>query len=115
MTCPVSNLVFSTTRGEEVRTLIRKYFQLHKLSERRLYELAHKHCGHQPNWQIGLDRVSKEVCTACSTSRMPAPSQEEPKLTSPYQPTCRDSDRCQESGKPIVSGDASKVSENHMV
>jgi plasmid replication initiation protein len=43
--------------GREVLTLNRKYFQLDGGLERRLYELARKHCGQQPRWAVGLARL----------------------------------------------------------
>ena len=40
---------------KHVLTLSRKYFRLRRSLERRLYELARKHCGHQRGWRIGLE------------------------------------------------------------
>lgn len=53
----LSDWVFNAIRGEEVLTLNRQYFQLRKPLERRLYELARKHCGQQQSWQIGLEKL----------------------------------------------------------
>jgi plasmid replication initiation protein len=53
----LSDWVFNAIRGEEVLTLNRQYFQLRKPLERRLYELARKHCGQQRSWQIGLEKL----------------------------------------------------------
>jgi len=53
----LSDWVFNAIRGEEVLTLNRQYFQLRKPLERRLYELARKHCGQQKSWQIGLEKL----------------------------------------------------------
>lgn len=39
----------------EVLTLSRDYLNLSKPIDRRLYEIARKHCGHQPEWTINLD------------------------------------------------------------
>lgn len=47
-------------QGREVLTLNRDYFRLSSSIERRLYELARKHCGHQPTWTIGLDLLHKK-------------------------------------------------------
>lgn len=41
----------------EVLTLDRDYFRLRGGIERRLYELARKHCGAQARWAVGLDTV----------------------------------------------------------
>jgi hypothetical protein len=49
-----------TERGypvKEMLTLNRRYFQLGKPLERRLYELARKHCGQQSEWKIGLEKL----------------------------------------------------------
>lgn len=40
-----------------VLTLNKEYFRLRKPLERRLYELARKHCGNQPKWQCGLKKL----------------------------------------------------------
>ncbi len=36
------------------------YFSLRKSLERRLYELARKHCGNQPKWTIGIGRLARK-------------------------------------------------------
>ena len=53
----LSDWVFNAIEGREVLTLNRRYFQLRKPLERRLYELARKHCGHQKEWRIGLEKL----------------------------------------------------------
>lgn len=53
----LSDWVFNAIEGHEVLTLNRRYFQLRKPLERRLYELARKHCGHQSEWRIGLEKL----------------------------------------------------------
>lgn len=53
----LSDWVFNAIRGKEVLTLNRRYFQLRKPLERRLYELARKHCGQQDIWKIGLEKL----------------------------------------------------------
>ena len=37
------------------------YFKLRKPTERRLYELARKHCGNQVAWKIGIDRLKIKI------------------------------------------------------
>lgn len=39
----------------EVLTIDRAYFRLRGSLDRRLYEIARKHCGNQPKWVVGLD------------------------------------------------------------
>ena len=64
----LSDWVFNAIRGQEVLTLNRRYFQLRKPLERRLYELARKHCGQQSSWQIGLEKL-KEKTGSSSTPK----------------------------------------------
>lgn len=47
--------------NKNVLTLHRQYFQLRKPLERRLYELARKHCGTQSVWRIGLDKLQHKT------------------------------------------------------
>jgi plasmid replication initiation protein len=46
--------LFDAVLAKEVLTLNRDYFRLDGGLERRLYELARKHCGHQSQWKIGM-------------------------------------------------------------
>lgn len=41
----------------------KEYFRLEKGLERRLYELARKHCGNQASWKIGLSKLSDKCGT----------------------------------------------------
>jgi plasmid replication initiation protein len=50
----LSNWFYHALIGREVLTINRDYFRLRKTLERRLYELARKHCGRQKEWSIGL-------------------------------------------------------------
>lgn len=50
----LSNWVFNALKANEVLTLHRDYFRLRKPLERRIYELARKHCGQQLEWKISL-------------------------------------------------------------
>jgi hypothetical protein len=56
----LSDWVFNAIKGEEVLTLHPDYFRLSKPLERRVYELARKHCGKQPSWQISLETLFKK-------------------------------------------------------
>ncbi|WP_437186709.1 replication initiator protein A [Planctomicrobium sp. SH668] len=62
----LSDWVFSAIKSKEVLTLHRDYFRLRKPIERRMYELARKHCGHQSEWRISLDLLRKK-CGSGST------------------------------------------------
>jgi len=49
------------TKERRVLTVNRDYFQLTGGIERRLYELARKHCGDQASWSISLPRLAEKV------------------------------------------------------
>lgn len=57
----LSDWVFNAIESREVLTLHRSYFRLRKPIERRLYELARKHCGRKPEWRISLDLLRRKV------------------------------------------------------
>jgi plasmid replication initiation protein len=61
----VSGWFYNALIGKEVLTINREYFRLRKPLERRLYELARKHCGRQPEWKVGLE-ILKDKCGALS-------------------------------------------------
>ena len=65
----LSDWVFNAIRGEEVLTLHRDYFRLSKPLERRVYELARKHCGRQPTWQISIEILLKKSGSQSSIKR----------------------------------------------
>ena len=56
----LSEWVFNAIRSQEVLTLHPDYFRLGKPLERRVYELARKHCGRQRTWQISLELLFKK-------------------------------------------------------
>lgn len=64
----LSDWVFSAIQSREVLTLHRNYFRLRKPLERRMYELARKHCGHQSEWRISLE-VLQRKCGSASSAR----------------------------------------------
>jgi len=51
----LSKWLFAAIKAGEVLTLDRAYFRIRKPLERRLYELARKHCGRQRKWQVSLE------------------------------------------------------------
>lgn len=53
----LSDWVFNAIQSNEVLTLHRDYFRLRKPIERRLYELARKHCGQQAQWRISVQKL----------------------------------------------------------
>jgi hypothetical protein len=60
----LSYWVFNAVAAREVLTLSRDYFRLRKPLERRLYELARKHCGQQDEWVISLELLKKKCGSA---------------------------------------------------
>jgi Replication initiator protein A len=64
----LSDWVFQAVEAQEVLTLDRRYFQLAKPLERRLYELARKHVGQQVNFKIGLEKL-RNKCGSQSTTK----------------------------------------------
>ena len=51
----LSDWLYRAALEYKVLTLNPNYFSLSQALERRLYELARKHCGDQPWWEVGLD------------------------------------------------------------
>jgi len=56
--------LFRAVMAKSVLTLSRDYFRLRKPLERRVYELARKHCGHQPEWRISLSVLAHKSGSA---------------------------------------------------
>lgn len=57
----VSDWFYNSLLGREVLTIHRDYFRLRKPLERRLYEIARKHCGNQHRWTISLSALHKKT------------------------------------------------------
>ena len=62
----LSDWVFNAIKQNEVLTLHRDYFRLRKPLERRMYEIARKHCGKQREWKISLEKLQLK-CGSNST------------------------------------------------
>jgi replication initiator protein A len=60
----LSDWLFRAVLSKSVLTLSRDYFRLRKPLERRVYELARKHCGRQPGWTISVDTLLKKSGSA---------------------------------------------------
>lgn len=65
----LSDWVFNAIRHNEVLTLHPDYFRLRKPLERRVYEIARKHCGHQAVWKISFDLLLKKTGSQSSMKR----------------------------------------------
>ena len=68
MEIKLSGWVFNAIRSKEVLTLSRDYFRLRKPLERRMYEIARKHCGAKQEWKIGLPKL-KLKCGSNSSDK----------------------------------------------
>lgn len=62
----LSEWFYQSILGKEVLTINRDYFRLGKALERRLYEIARKHCGNSPNWQINLKHLKEKTGSTSS-------------------------------------------------
>ncbi|WP_166418803.1 replication initiator protein A [Cochlodiniinecator piscidefendens] len=56
----LSEWLFRAVLSKSVLTLSRDYFTLRKPLERRVYELARKHCGRQSNWRVSMAVLHKK-------------------------------------------------------
>lgn len=56
----LSEWLYNAVLSKSVLTLSREYFSLRKPLERRLYEIARKHCGTQPAWQVSVAVLAKK-------------------------------------------------------
>ncbi|MCP3867748.1 MAG: replication initiator protein A [Gammaproteobacteria bacterium] len=56
----LSEWIHNAITGRDVLTISKEYFRLRKGMERRLYEIARKHCGKQTNWKISLALLHKK-------------------------------------------------------
>lgn len=57
----LSDWVFNAIEQNDVLTLNRKYFQLRKPLERRVYEIIRKQCGQKPETRIGLHTLQEKT------------------------------------------------------
>ena len=63
----LSDWVFNAIEAQEVLTLHEDYFRLRKPLERRIYEIARKHCGQKAEWKISLEVLQKKTGSASSS------------------------------------------------
>nr|CRY95554.1 hypothetical protein [uncultured prokaryote] len=57
----LSDWLMRAIDAAEVVTISNDYFRIRRPLERRIYELARKHCGQQPRWQIGLEKLQQKT------------------------------------------------------
>tara|TARA_R110002020_G_scaffold154669_5_gene334751 strand:+ start:2098 stop:3099 length:1002 start_codon:yes stop_codon:yes gene_type:complete len=60
----LSEWLFRAVQAKSVLTLSREYFSLRKPLERRVYELARKHCGRQAEWKVTVATLHKKTGSA---------------------------------------------------
>lgn len=60
VTVTLSEWLYRAVLSKSVLTLNRDYFRLRKPLERRIYELARKHCGRQPEWRVSVATLHKK-------------------------------------------------------
>ena len=60
----LSEWLYRVVLSKSVLTLSRDYFRLRKPLERRIYELARKHCGRQESWSVSVDVLLKKSGSA---------------------------------------------------
>ncbi len=66
----LSEWFFNSILGNAVLSIDKDYFRLRKPTERRLYELARKHCGNQITWKIGLDKLKDKIGSNSPLSKL---------------------------------------------
>lgn len=57
----LSDWLMRAIESDQVVTISPDYFRLRRPLERRLYEIARKHCGDQKRWQIGLEKLQSKT------------------------------------------------------
>lgn len=62
----LSEWLFNAVKANEVLKLNDDYFRLRKPLERRLYELARKHCGKQATWSISFELLHEKSGSAAT-------------------------------------------------
>jgi plasmid replication initiation protein len=60
----LSEWLFRAVESKSVLTLSMDYFRLRKPLERRIYELARKHCGRQKSWRVSVEVLLKKSGSA---------------------------------------------------
>ena len=65
----LSDWFYNSILGNAVLSIDKEYFDLRKPTERRLYELARKHCGNQHIWKIKLDNLKIKIGSDSALSK----------------------------------------------
>lgn len=72
----LSDHLYRAIQSNEVLALAPEYFRLRKAIERRVYEIARKHCGAQAEWAIGLELLQKKCGSRDSLKKFRAAMRE---------------------------------------
>jgi plasmid replication initiation protein len=65
----LSDWFYNSILGKEVLTINRDYFRLGKALERRVYEIARKHCGKNSSWKISLEKLKDKTGSTSSLKK----------------------------------------------
>ncbi|MEP2783908.1 MAG: replication initiator protein A [Pseudoruegeria sp.] len=57
----LSDWFMRAIESNDVVTISEDYFRLRRPLERRIYEIARKHCGKSPKWHIGLEKLQAKT------------------------------------------------------
>lgn len=57
----LSDWIYRAIASSEVLPINRDYFRLRAPVDRRIYEIARKHCGKQASWRVGLELLQTKV------------------------------------------------------
>lgn len=60
-TVTISEWLYNALLNFEVLTIEHEYFKLKRSIDRRLYEIARKHCGEQAIWKINIDLLAEKL------------------------------------------------------
>lgn len=64
----ISEWMYNSVLGKEILTISKDYFNIRGALDRRIYELARKHCGKQREWRIDIENLKKK-CGSHSSDR----------------------------------------------
>lgn len=70
MEVTISDWFYNSILGNEMLTISPDYFKLKKPTDRRIYELARKHCGNQVSWKIKLENLKEKIGSTSSIRRL---------------------------------------------
>lgn len=65
----LSDWFMNAIESNDVVTISNDYFRLRRPLERRIYEIARKHCGKSPKWQIGLEKLQAKTGSNAALKR----------------------------------------------